>query len=82
MPEPLPSAVVDDLWFGDDPSVGSDVDWHEWVTRHPGHTSWMSKRWLGGSGRLGAQSPEYTEARLALPPLRGECHLARPSAGR
>jgi hypothetical protein len=33
--EPSPPAVNDGLWFADDPAVGGNLNWREWLQGHP-----------------------------------------------
>jgi hypothetical protein len=64
--EPSPPAVVDGVWFADDPAVGGNVDWREWARAHPEHTGWVSERWLAAYRRLGPAPRTYLGTRLAL----------------
>ena len=64
--EPSPPAVVDGRWFADDPTADGNVDWQEWVERHPEHSAWSSERWLAAYGRLGQVPPGYNESRQSL----------------
>ena len=64
--EPSPPAVVDGMWFADDPTVGGDVDWRKWVDHHPEHGAWARERWLAGFGRVGQAPPTYNDTRRAF----------------
>jgi hypothetical protein len=64
--EPSPPAVVDTDWFADDPAVGGDLDWRQWVRDHPEHADWAADRWLAAFRPLGAVPSRLTETRLAL----------------
>jgi hypothetical protein len=64
--EPSPPAVVDGEWFADDPAVGGDLDWHEWVREHPEHAEWAADRWLAAFRPLGQIPRWLTETRHAL----------------
>ena len=64
--EPSPPAVVDEVWFADDPTAGGDVDWRKWVDRHPEHGAWARERWLAAFGRVGQVPPAYTDTRRAF----------------
>jgi hypothetical protein len=64
--EPSPPAVVDGVWFADDPAVGGNLDWREWVTTHPEHELWAADRWLAAYRRLGPLPPTFTDTRVAL----------------
>jgi hypothetical protein len=57
--EPSPPAVNDGMWFADDPAVGGDVDWNEWVKQHPQHSDWAADRWLAAYRRLGPLPPSF-----------------------
>jgi hypothetical protein len=64
--EPSPPAVNDGVWFADDPAVGGNVDWDEWVKQHPQHSDWAADRWLAAYRRLGPPPPNFADTRLAL----------------
>ena len=64
--EPSPPAVVDGVWFADDPTAGGNVDWRQWVDRHPEHLAWARERWLAAFGRVGQAPPAYNDTRLAF----------------
>jgi hypothetical protein len=64
--EPSPPAVNDGVWFADDPAVGGNVDWNEWVKEHPEHSSWAAERWLAAYRRLRPAPPSFPDTRLAL----------------
>jgi len=64
--EPSPPAVVDGVWFADDPAAGGDVDWRQWVDRHPEHRAWARERWLAAFARVGQAPPAYADTRLAF----------------
>ena len=53
--EPSPPAVNDGVWFADDPAVGGNVDWNDWVQQHPHHSDWAADRWLAAYRRLGEE---------------------------
>jgi hypothetical protein len=64
--EPSPPAIADGVWFADDPAVGGNLDWNEWVGAHPEHTSWAAERWLAAYRRLGPPPATTLETRGAL----------------
>jgi hypothetical protein len=64
--EPSPPAVNDGVWFADDPAVGGNLDWTEWVRAHPEHSDWAAERWLASYRRLGPPPPTFVDTRLAL----------------
>jgi hypothetical protein len=64
--EPSPPAVVDDVWFADDPTAGGDVDWRKWADRHPEHRTWARERWLSAFARLGPMPRAYADTRRAF----------------
>jgi hypothetical protein len=64
--EPSPPAIVDGVSFADDPAVGGNVDWREWVNAHPEHAAWAAERWLAAYRRLGPLPPTFAATRLAL----------------
>src|SRR5437667_12406608 len=64
--EPSPPAVLDGLWYADDPAVGGDVNWGEWVEGRQERAGWAADRWLAGYRRLEVLPPEYRETRLTL----------------
>jgi hypothetical protein len=64
--EPSPPAVLDGVWFADDPAVGGNLDWREWVGAHPEHEVWAADRWLAAYRRLGPVPPTFAATRLAL----------------
>jgi hypothetical protein len=61
--EPSPPAVVDGVWFADDPTAGADVDWKQWVVLHPEHQAWARERWLAAYGRVGQVPDAYNDSR-------------------
>jgi hypothetical protein len=63
--EPSPPAVTGD-WFADDPAVGGDLDWRQWVGDHPEHADWAAARWLAAYRPLGPIPRRLTETRLTL----------------
>jgi hypothetical protein len=64
--EPSPPAVNDGVWFADDPAVGGNVDWNEWVKQYPQHSEWAADHWLAAYRRLGPPPPSFADTRLAL----------------
>jgi hypothetical protein len=64
--EPSPPAIVDGVWFADDPAVGGNLVWDEWVRSHPEDTSWVSDRWLAAYRRLAPPPPTVLDTRQAL----------------
>ena len=64
--EPSPPAVVDGVWFADDPTADGDVDWRQWVDLHPEQRAWARERWLGAFGRFGQAPHAYNDTRLAF----------------
>jgi hypothetical protein len=64
--EPSPPAVNDGVWFADDPAVGGDLDWREWVKQHPERSDWAAERWLAAYRGLGPVPAGFADTRLAL----------------
>jgi hypothetical protein len=64
--EPSPPAVVDGVWFADDPASGGLLDWQAWVETHPEHAAWAADRWLATYRRLEPVPPTFAATRLAL----------------
>ena len=64
--EPSPPAVVDGVWFADDPAASGHFDWREWVETHQEHGVWAADRWLAAYRRLEPLPPTLAATRLAL----------------
>jgi hypothetical protein len=64
--EPSPPAVVDGVWFADDPASGGIFDWPGWVETHPEHEVWAADRWLAAYRRLEPVPATFEATRLVL----------------
>jgi hypothetical protein len=64
--EPSPPAVVDGVWFADDPAASGIFDWRQWVETHPEHQIWVADRWLAAYRRLRPVPPTFAATRLSL----------------
>jgi hypothetical protein len=64
--EPSPPAIVDGVWFADDPVAGGLFDWREWVETHQERGAWAAGRWLAAFRRLEPLPPTFVASRLAF----------------